>query len=340
MGYGIGRRGLLAGVGALAMPAIARAAGQVVVSTWGGDYAELLSRNVEKPLLDPQGIEVLQDLNDQNTRKTKLIAEKGQRRGSMDVVHLSDADMFAMNLLGVFEPVAYDKLKNGGNIIGSLRKSYSIPHIVSGQVIMYNPDKVDPPKGFADLWNPKYKGRVAIPDLNFAVVAFGAAIAGGGSMSNWEPAKKMLLDLKKLEPKVFPSHETLITAMKSEECWIAPMWLAREFMWKKGGAKLAHVVPEEGAIPVTFEAAVAKNAQHKDAAWAYLDAMLDSKAQLGFADRMGYGPTVTNAQLPGDLVSQISFTPAQQAAFRTPDYAYQAAQLPAILDFWNKSFKG
>jgi hypothetical protein len=24
---------------------------------------------------------------------------------------------------------------------------------------------------------------------------------------------------------------------------------------------------------------------------------------------------------------------------RTPDYAYQAGQLPAILDFWNKQFK-
>ncbi len=337
----IARRSLLAAAGALAMPSIARAGGQVVVSTWGGDYGELLARNVEKPLLEPQGIEVLQDLGSQDTRKTKLIAEKAQRRGTMDVIHLSDADMYQMNLQGVFDAVPFDKLKNGKNIIGALNKPYSVPHIVSAQVIMYNPDKIKtPPKGFADLWNPAYKGRVAIPDLNYAVVAFGAAIAGGGSMSNWEPAKKMLLDLKKLDPKIYPSHETLIAGMKSEEVWIAPMWLAREFMWKKGGAVLSHAVPEEGAIPVTFEAAVAKNSQHKDEAWAYLDAMLDAKAQLGFADKMGYGPTVTNAQLPGDLAGAISFTPEQQKAFRTPDYAYQAAQLPAVLDFWNRSFKG
>jgi putative spermidine/putrescine transport system substrate-binding protein len=337
----ISRRTLIAAASAAGFARPAAAAGQVVVSTWGGDYGELLGRNVEKPILEPAGIEVLQDLNDQNTRKTKLIAEKAQRRGSMDVVHLSDTDMFQMNLLGMFEPVALDKLKNGGNIIPSLRKPYSIPHIVSAQVIMYNPDKVKtPPKSFADLWNPEYQGRIAIPDGNYPVVTFAAAIAGGGSMSNWEPAKKMLADLKKLGPKVFPSHETLITAMQSGECWIAPEWLAREFMWRKSGVKLAHVVPEEGAIPVTFEAAVPKNAQHKDDAWAYLDAMLDAKAQLGFADKMGYGPTVTNAQLSPDLVSGISFTEAQQKAFRTPDYAYQAAQLPALLDFWNKSFKG
>jgi putative spermidine/putrescine transport system substrate-binding protein len=336
----IARRTLLAGVGAAALARPALAAGPGIVATWGGDYAELLTQTVEKPLLVPQGIEVLQDLGSQDTRKTKLIAEKAQRRGSLDVIHLSDTDMFQMNLQGFFDPVAYDKLKNGGNIIPALRKSYSVPHIVSGQVVVYNPDKVDVPKGFADLLNPKYKGRIAIPDLNYPAVVFGAAILGGGSMSNWEPAKKVLMDLKKLEPKVYPSHETLVGGLKSGEVWIGPNWLAREFMWEKAGVKLGHAVPEEGAIPVTFEAAVAKNAQHKDAAWAYLDAMLDAKAQLGFADRMGYAPTVTNAQLPANLLGAISFTPAQQKALRTPDYAYQAAQLPAILDFWNRSFKG
>ncbi len=327
---------------ALAAPFIrpARAAGPVIVSTWGGDYGDLLTRNVEKPLLVPQGIEVTQDLGSQDTRKTKLTAERAGRRGSMDVVHLGDADMYQMNLLNVFEPVPFDRLKNGGNIIPSLRKPYCIPHIVSAQVIIYNPDKITtPPKGFADLWDPKYQGRVAIPDLNYTAVTMGAAIAHGGSMSNWLPAKKALLDLKKLDPKLFPSHEQLVQAMKAEDVWIAPMWLAREFMWKKSGIKLAHIVPEEGAIPVIFEAAVPKNAQNKDNAWAYLDAMLDPTAQLGFADRMGYGPTVTNASLTPELASQISFTAAEQAKFRLPDYATQAVANPQILEFWNKEFK-
>lgn len=334
---------------ALAAPFVSRApfisqamaAGTVTVSTWGGDYGELLTRNVEKPVLAPQGIEVTQDLGSQDTRKTKLTAERTSRRGSMDVAHLGDADMYQMNLLNVFEPVPFDRLKNGGNIIASLRKPYCIPHIVSAQVIIYNPDKITtPPKGFADLWDPKYQGRVGISDPNYIVIAMGAAIAHGGSMSNWEPAKKALLDLKKLDPKLYPSHEQMVQAMKAEDIWIAPMWLAREFMWKKAGIKLAHAVPEEGAIPVIFEAAVPKNAQNKDAAWAYLDAMLDPTAQLGFADKMGYGPTVTNANLSPELAAGISFSNTEKAKFRLPDYEAQAKANPLILDFWNKEFKG
>jgi putative spermidine/putrescine transport system substrate-binding protein len=170
-------------------------------------------------------------------------------------------------------------------------------------------------------------------------VVFGAALVAGGSMSNWEPARRKLLDLKGNDPKIYPSHELLAQAMKAEEVWITPMWLARGYMWKQAGLKLAHVVPEEGTIPVVFEAAVTKNAQNKANGWAYLNAMLDARAQGGFSARMGYVPTVTNAKLDAELEREISFTPEQTERFRTPDYAYQAKSNPDIFNFWNKEFK-
>ncbi len=336
----ITRRLILGAAAAAPFATRAHAAGQVIVSTWGGDTSELLTLNVEKPLVAPMGIEVLQDLSSQDARKTKLIAEKNGRRGTIDVVHLSDTDMYQMAQLGVFEDVDEKAVPNSAFIIPALRRKYSVPHIYSGQVILYNPTRVTTaPKGFADLWDPKYKGRVGIPDLNYPAVTFGSAISHGGSMSNWEPAKKALLDLKKNDPKIYPSHEQLAQALKAEEIWIAPMWLARGFMWGKAGVKLAHAVPEEGAIPVVFEASVPRNAPDKANAWAYLNAMLDSHAQLGFADRMGYVPTVTNAALPVAIGEQIGFSAAEQEKFRVPDYDYQAKSLPGILEFWNKEFK-
>lgn len=336
----INRRSLLAAAGAASLVRPAAAAGQVVVTTWGGDYADLLTLNVEKPLLVPRGIEVLQDLNTADARRTKLTAERAQRRGSMDVVHLDDSGMYQMARLGVFEEVTPANVPNAVNIVGALKKPYAVPHIASAQVIVYNPEKVTtPPKSFADLLDPKYAGRVGLPDSAYSILLHAASLVGGGSMSNWEPGKKVMMDMKKLRPQLFPSNETLAAALKSGEVWLTPMWLAREFMWKKQGIKLDHAVPEEGAIPVVFEAAVPKNAQNKANAWAYLNAMLDAKAQVGFADRMGYGPTVTNAALSPDLLGQISFTPAQQAKFRLWDYDYTARINPDILDFWNKEFK-
>ena len=335
------RRSLLAaGAGAL-LATPARAAGTVVVATYGGDYSALLISEVEKPLLLPKGIEPSQTIGQPAERKTKLTAERASRRGSMDVTHLSDTDMFQMAQLGALEPVPADAVPNAARAIPALRKPYSVPHIYSAQVVLYNPDKVPvPPKSYADLWDPKYRGRVAIADGNSTSILFAAALAGGGSMTDWEPAKAKMMALRSLDCKIYPSNESLAAGWKSEEVWLAPMWLARGFMWKKAGLPMAHVVPAEGATPVAFEAAVPKNARNKEDAWAYCNAMLDPRAQLGFADRMGYVPTVTDAVLPPDLLAQIGFSPENQAGFKTYDYEYVNKNAQAMQSFWEKEFKG
>lgn len=335
------RTALITGAATLAMPAIARAAEErVVVTTWGGDYGNLLEQNVEKPFLTPLGIKVVHDYNDANTRKTKLTTERMLKHGSYDVVHLGDTDMYKMSLLNVLAPVTEKEVPNLAKVVPALKKPYSVPHIFSAQVMLYNAGKITTkPKGFADLLNPAYKGRIGFTNDNYGVITMGFALIGGGSMSNWEPAKKTLMEMKKLNPVVYPSQETLAQGLKSGEVWMTPDWLARGYMWNKSSIPLAHAIPEEGAIPVVFEAAVARNARNPKGAYAYLNAMLEAKAQLGFSEKMGYGPTVQDATLPATLADAIGFTKEQQAHFRTPDFGYQAAQDSAILKFWNESFK-
>src|SRR5919204_4122905 len=85
---------------------VARAeTGQVVVGTWGGDYGQLLSDLIDKPLLAPKGVEVLQDVANADPRKTKLLAERQSRRGSMDVACLSDSDHYLVESTDAFEAI-------------------------------------------------------------------------------------------------------------------------------------------------------------------------------------------------------------------------------------------
>ena len=51
----------LAGAASLPRVASAQAKGRIVVGTWGGDYARLLNKNIEAPLLIKDGWEVVQD---------------------------------------------------------------------------------------------------------------------------------------------------------------------------------------------------------------------------------------------------------------------------------------
>jgi putative spermidine/putrescine transport system substrate-binding protein len=333
--------GTAAAAGAAGLITPARAAGQVVVGTWGGDYAQLLADNIDKPLVVPQGIEVLQDVATQDPRKTKLVAERNSRRGSMDVACLSDIDTYSMSLLNVWEPVSEETVPNLKRVLPSLRTPWSIPHIYSGLVVLYNPDKVPGGlKSFADLWDPKFKGKVGLIDIQYLYNLAMATLSVGGTMKDLEPGKKALMDLKaRNQPKIYPSNEAMAVALKGEEVWMTVLWLARGMFWKKGGVNLTHAVPSEGAITYASAGAVPRNAQNKGNGLTYLNAMLDPRAQVSFAERMFFAPTVEDASVDSDLMKNIGFTEAQQARFNPPDFDYMAKNTSQLLDFWNKEFK-
>lgn len=341
----ITRRDAMVGGSALAALAAgpyspARAADPIVVGTWGGDYGALLQQFIDGPLVKPQGIEVSQDIANNDPRRTKLIAERASRRGSMDVGCINDIDSYILSKLGVFEPVDDKAVSRMASVLPVFRKPDTVPHIYSALVIVYNPSRITtPPARYADLLDPRYKGRVGFSDILYSYNMAAANLGAGGSMSDFSKGRTALMDLKRQEPKVYPSNETLAAGLKSEEVWISTMWLARGFQWKSSGIPVATMVPEEGAVPVLFEAGVPKNSRQKEAGFKYLDAMLNPEAQVGFALKMGYVPTVKDARLPPDLARQISLTDAQQEKLHPLDYAFMQDQQVANLDFWNKEFK-
>lgn len=340
------RHFLSAGMGAASAfasmaPAARAEAGQVVVGTWGGDYGQLLSELIDKPLLGPKGIEVLQDVANADPRRTKLMAERQSRRGSMDVACLSDSDAYMVASMSTFEPVDDRKVPRLGKVFPELRTATAIAHIYSAQVILYNVNQVKtPPVAYADLWDPKWRGKVGLVDILYPANTLAAALAGGGGVSNFDPAEQKLMELRSLDVKIYPSNEAMAAALKSEEVWLTTMWLARGFMWKKAGIPLSHVIPREGAASIIFEASVPRNARNKEAGFIYLDAMLDPQAQLAFADRMGYVPTVSDAVLPEDVAREVALSEADRARLLKLDYKYQAERSQRTLDFWNKQFKG
>ena len=343
MGATLNRRALLGASAAFALmktgPTLAGE--QLIVGTFGGDYGEELQAQIDKPFLAPKGIDVQQDIATQDPRKTKLIAERSFKHGSMDVATLSAVDTYTLAQMNIWDAVTPANVPRLQHVIKNLSSPFSIPHIVTGMVLLYNPDRVKPaPKVFADMWDPKYKGRVGLSDIvplyNFAF----AALAFGGSMTNFDPGKPKLKELRAQGVRIYPSNEALAVALKSEEIWLTPMYLSRAGQWRAAGVLVDHVVPEEGAIPYISSAAVPKNAPNKENAFMYLDLMLDPKVQAAFSKRMFYAPTVDDAELPADLMKRVGFTPEQQAKFNIPDYDYLAKNTPQLMDWWNRDFKG
>src|SRR3954468_9049600 len=339
------RHALGLGLGTVAAPAILRNAraegGRVVIGTWGGDYARLLSKNVEDPLLKPKGYDVAQDQANDGPRRTKMVAEKRLPRGTTDIQGLSAANMFEMNEAGVCETMDYSKLSNAANITPSMKYPYGVGHIYSGKVVVYNPKLIsDEPKSFKDAFDPKHGNKMGIIDIQYQWVMAAAAMAAkGGAVTDYDGGKPLLMEAKKGGVRIYPTNEAFAQALKNEEIGIGIMWKARVVQWQNAGISVQSVAPSEGLPMYVSGFSIPKNAPNKDGAYAYMNAMLDKGAQENFAVDMGYNPTVTNATVAPDLQQRIGFTAEEQKRLVDLDYGYIAKNDSALKEWWDKAFK-
>ncbi|WP_421996105.1 ABC transporter substrate-binding protein [Reyranella sp.] len=340
----INRRTALGGAAALAagaaFPAVAQDNKRIIVGTWGGDYSRLLTKNIDTPLLVPEKWECVHAEENADPRKAKMMAERALRRGTADVQGLSANDMFSVDQQGLAEQLDYSKMPNAKNLIPAMKYPYGIGHIYSGKVVLYNPDMMPAPSGFADTLDPKHGNKLGIIDIQRQYNMVAAALASGGSVSNFEPGKERLIACRKAGARIYPSNEAFAQALKTGEIACGIMWKARAVQWQNAGIKVETVAPKEGVPMYVSGFVMPKNAPNKEGAYAWLNAMMAPSAQEAFAVDMGYNPTVTNAKVPADVQKRIGFTPEEQKRLVDLDYAYMAKNDVAFQDWWNKSFKG
>jgi putative spermidine/putrescine transport system substrate-binding protein len=337
----INRRTALGAAAAFAaFPAAAQDNKKIIIGTWGGDYSRLLTKNIDTPLLVPAKWECVHAEENADPRKAKMMAEKVLRRGTSDVQGLSANDMYDMNEQGLAEQLDYSKMANAKNLIPAMKYPYGIGHIYSGKVVLYNPDMMEAPSGFADTLDPKHGNKLGIIDIQRQYNMVAAALASGGSVSNFEPGKERLMACRKAGARIYPSNEAFAQALKTGEIACGIMWKARAVQWQNAGIKVQTVAPKEGVPMYVSGFVMPKNAPNKEGAYAWLDAMMAPSAQEGFAVDMGYNPTVTNAKVPDDVQKRIGFTAEEQKRLVDLDYGYMSKNDSAFQDWWNKSFKG
>lgn len=330
-----------AAIGTMPGMAQAQSKGKIVVGTWGGDYARLLNKNIEAPILIPQGWDVVQDQAGDPQRRSKMLAEKRLPRGTTDVQGLSGVNMYQMNDAQVVAEIDYSKIPNAKNLLGSMKYPYGVGHIYSGKVNVYNPKAIDKaPASYKDVFDPKWGDKLGIIDIQYQYTLAAAALAAGGSIGNFEPGKKLLLECKKAGMRIYPTNEAFAQGLKAEEFGIGIMWKARVVQWQNADVPVEAVTPSEGALAYISGFVIPKNAPNKDGAYAYLNAMLEKSAQEAFAVDMGYNPTVTNAVVAPDLNKRIGFTPEEVKKLVDLDYGYMTENDVALKEWWDKELKG
>lgn len=327
-------------IGGQSISARAESKGKIVVGTWGGDYARLLNKNVEQPILIANGWEVVQDQAGDPQRRSKMLAEQRLPRGTTDLQGLSAVNMFQMHDAGVIAPIDYARLKNAGNLRPSMKYPYGVGHIYSGNVVVQNDNVVkDALTSYKATFDPKHGNKLGIIDIQYQYTLVCAALAAGGKVGDLEAGKKLLLECKKAGMRIYPTNEAFAQGLKADEFGVGVMWKARVVQWQNSGVNVKAITPAEGALAYVSGFVIPKNAPNKDGAYAYIDAMLEKSAQEAFAVDMGYNPTVTSAVVSPDLNSRIGFTPAEVKKLIDLDYDYMNKNDVALKDWWDRELK-
>ncbi|MER9234613.1 extracellular solute-binding protein [Mesorhizobium sp. M0622] len=340
------RRQVLQGVAAAGiaagLPFAARAdsKGRIVVGTSGGDYQHLVDQFIVDGVLKPAGWDVVDAVANDLDRRNKMIAEARLPRGTTDVQGLSALAWFQMGQAGVLAEIDYSRLKNAANLLPSMKYPYGVGSGYTAAVGLYNPKLIEAPKSYKEILDPKHGDKLGLIDIQYQYVMTAASLAMGGTVHDVEPGKALLLELRKAGVRIYPTNEAFAQGLKTEECSLGIMWKARAVQWKDAGINVAGAVPSEGALKFVLGWSVPKNAPNADGAYAFLDAMLEKPAQEGFATKLGYPPTVTNAEIAPELNERMGFSKEQLAALVDLDYAYLSENDIALRDWWNKSFKG
>jgi putative spermidine/putrescine transport system substrate-binding protein len=331
-----------AGVGILGTrPAFAQSK-QIVVTNWGGDWNDRTVKHLEAPLLEEKGWTIVRDLNEEPQRMTKILAEKRLPRGTVDVAHFSESVAYKLYVNETLETIDYSRIPNAATMVEKMKRPFIMPWLYSDWEIVYNPDKIkDPVTAYADLWNPKFAGKIGVMDQNYGAAMQVASLVASGKMNDFDGAKKKLLEWKKaVQPRVYPSHQQAQAALKSDEIWMVGNWKARGLQWQNDGLNVRVASPKEGGIHIVFGVVVPKRAINKDGAYTYLNALLDPAGMRSLCSDNFYAPPTTAVSIPGDIGAKIAFTPAQTAALHYWDQKYWSDNVTLWLDWWKKDFLG
>lgn len=325
---------------------------EVLVATWGGSFGDWAQSSVA-PILESEypHLKPVYDLGDQIARIAKLKAEAQSGRGTMDVVGLPTLEANSLAEAGLLMRLSDEEVPNLQNIKESVANEYCVPRGMSVTGIIYNAEKVQPaPTSFADLWDPKYRGKIGfawgttVTEVMYAA----AAVAKGGmpdGQDDWEASWPEIERLvQTMDPKTYPNTEALGNGLATGEVWMGVRYKSKLVPWaetaRENDITLEFALPKEGAIPHTWCVAIPANAPNPDQAKEYLNAVFSPEAQRSVATEQGYEPVITNADLSPEWEEIVGSGDAMENnMIAKPDYEMLSNNFSPWLDRLEKIFK-
>lgn len=286
------RAGALAGV-LLGLGAVSASAEPLVISNWDGYLApdaiakfNAATGNSAELVLHATNEEIM----------GKLIASGGK---GYDVVFVSSPFAEVLHNLGLAEELDHTKIPNLSNLYPEATalahdkgNTFSLPYTWGTTGLCYRADLTAAPVSWNDLLAPSaaVSGKTTMLATERWLLAAGF-LAEGYSVNETDPAKlEKTRDLLSAAKKTLLAYDdtTFYSKLVSGEAVLVQAWDG----WCNYGItendQIKYVIPKEGSDLWVDTMVILKTSEHKEAAYAFLNAMLDGANHRWAAENILY----------------------------------------------------
>lgn len=228
--------------------------------------------------------------------------------------------------LGIIEPLDLSRLPNFdpsthdprfitvANIEG---KQWAVPKDWGTTGYVINTEKVKGEmtswKHFWDRTRDDLSGRVMVHDYQLTTIGNALKYFGYSFNSVDEKelaeAEKLMIDAK---PHLFGINSDYQPSMRNGDAWVSVCWTGDAAQMKRDIPTMQYVLGTEGGEIWTDFYAIPKDAPHRDAAYAFVNYMLDPAVNAKEVQAHGYPSTdsKTNALVPKEMLENPILYPA------------------------------
>lgn len=333
-----------AGTAALGLPRMAAAQqGKLVINTYGGRWEKFWRGDLLPRFTKSTGIDPTLDIG-LGRNFVANIRAAGVQNPPYGVVMINENIAAQVRAEGFFEPIPADKVPNLADVYPNLKNANNdgVRAIVSTIGIGYRKDLVKtPPTSWADLWtNPEFKGKVGLYQFGNTAAELSLLMAAkifGGSEAALDAG---FAKTKELMPFTQADWSgTLATLLTRGDVTVAVIDFPEIVALKKKGVPVEMVIPKEGVVAFEQSFNVLKNAPNKDAAYKYINFILEPEIQEMMAREFFTSPSNTKTKLAADLAPDVPVSGDKMATINQFDWAKFAPKRAELADRWNREMK-
>jgi spermidine/putrescine-binding protein len=252
------------------------------------------------------------------------------RAGGSETIDLVSPSSDAITQIidaGLAQPLTLGRIPSYSDLMASFRELtmarkdgavYGLPWAFGPNPLIYDTTKVKPaPTRWADLWDPKYKGKLSMQDdiatLWMAAQTLGFDKADDRShlynLSDEELAqvKAKALALKPNVRKYWATAGDMTQLFQGGEIVAGEGWPLMTAQLRAAGFPAGEVIPEEGTTAWADHWVLTKGARNLDAAYAWLEYASQAFTQKLLADVTNYivaNPTAKSYMTPEQVATQ------------------------------------